>query len=132
MLFTWAVTSVEVGNDSSALEAIALIEQLHRPVDDPALESALQLGVSWTLGIRDDFDGALTAASAALDGFRARDEPFVAFAELTVGMLEMTLGPLDSARSHLQRVDDLGSSYGNNWLEASAADPARVDRRDRR
>ena len=120
VLFTCAVTSVEVGDDTSALAAIALIEQLHRPVDDPDLESALQLAFAWTVPIRDDFDGALTAASAALDGFRTRDEPFAAFAELTVGMLEITLGRPDSARAHLERVDDLGSRYGNNWLEASA------------
>ena len=89
-------------------------------MDDPDLESALQLAVAWTLPIRDDFDGALTAASAALEGFRQRDEPFAAFAELTVGMLEITLGRPDSARTHLERVDDLGTRYGNNWLEASA------------
>jgi ATP/maltotriose-dependent transcriptional regulator MalT len=84
------------------------------------MQSALELCVAWTLPIRDDFDGALTAASLALDGFRLRDDPFVAFAELTVGMLEMTLGRPDSARVHLETVDDLGSRYGNNWLEASA------------
>ena len=35
-------------------------------------------------------------------------------------MLEMTLGHADSARRHLEQVDELGSRYGNNWLEASA------------
>ena len=120
VLFTYAVTSVEVGDDTSALAAIALIEQLPRPVDDPDLESALQLAFAWTVPIRDDWDGALTAASAALDGFRTRDEPFAAFAELTVGMLEITLGRPGRARAHLERVDDLGARYGNNWLEASA------------
>ncbi len=120
VLFTWAVTAVEVGDDASALAAIDAIERFDGAVDDPHLESALQLAVAWTRPIRDDFDGALTAASAALAGFRRRDEPFVAFAELTVGMLEMTLGRTDSARLHLERVDDLGSRYGNNWLEASA------------
>ena len=63
---------------------------------------------------------ALESASDALDGFRRRDEPFVAFAELTVGMIEMTLGPADSARTHLEQVEELGSRYGNNWLQASA------------
>ena len=120
VLFTWAVTAVEVGDDAAALAAIDAIERFDGPVDDPHLQSALQLAVAWTLPIRDDFDGALEAASDALDGFRRRDEPFVAFAELTVGMLEMTLGRADSARPHLERVDELGSRYGNNWLEASA------------
>ena len=120
VLFTWAVTALEVGDDASALAAIDAIERFDGPVDDPHLQSALQLAVAWTLPIRDDFDGALEAASDALDGFRRRDEPYVAFAELTVGMLEMTLGRADSARSHLERVDELGSRYGNNWLEAAA------------
>ena len=120
VLFTWAVTAVEVGDDASALEAIDAIERFDAPVDDPHLQSALQLAVAWTLPIRDDFDGALEAASAALDGFRRRDEPFVAFAELTVGMLEMSVGRADSARQHLEQVDELGSRFGNNWLQASA------------
>jgi ATP/maltotriose-dependent transcriptional regulator MalT len=120
VLFTWAVTAVEVGDDVGALAAMDAIEQLERPVDDPHLESALQLAVAWTLPIRDDFDGALAAASAALDDFRRRDEPFVAFAELTVGMLEACLGRPDSAGAHLEHVDVLGTRYGNNWLQASA------------
>jgi predicted ATPase len=120
VLFTWAVTAVEVGDDAGALAAIDAIERFDGPVADPHLQSALQLAVAWTLPIRDDFEGALEAASDALDGFRRRDEPFVAFAELTVGMLEMTLGRADSPRPHLERVDELGSRYGNNWLEASA------------
>jgi predicted ATPase len=120
VLFTWAVTAVEVGDDAAALAAIDAIEQFDGPVDDPHLQSALQLAIAWTLPIRDNFDGALEAAFDALDGFRRRDEPFLAFAELTVGMLEMSLGRADRARPHLERVDVLGSRYGNNWLEASA------------
>ena len=120
VLFIWAVTAVEVGDDAAALAAIDAIERFDGPVDDPHLQSALQLAVAWTLPIRDDFDGALDAASDALDGSRQRDEPFLAFAELTVGMLEMSLGRADSARPHFERVDELGSRYGNNWLEASA------------
>jgi predicted ATPase len=120
VLFTRAVTAAEVGDDPEALAAVEGIERIDTPVDDPHLRSALELAVAWTLPIRDDFDGALTAAVSALEGFRQRNEPFVAFAELTVGMLEMTLGPADSAREHLERVDELGTRYGNNWLEASA------------
>ena len=120
VLFTWTVTAVEVGDDVAALAAIDAIEPFDGSVDDPHLRSALQLAVAWTLPIRDDFDGALEAASDALDGFRRRDEPFLAFAELTVGMLELSLGRADSARPHLERVDELGSRYGNDWLEAAA------------
>ena len=120
VLFTAAVTAVEVGDDAAALAAIDEIERIDEPVDDPQLSSALQLALAWTLPMRDDFDSALAAASEALDGFRRRDEPFVAFAELTVGMLEMALGRPDSARPHLEQLDELGTRYGNNWLEASA------------
>ncbi len=120
VLFTSAVTAVEVGDDAGGLAAIEAIERIDAPVDDPHLHSALQLALSWTLPIRDDFDGALAAASAALDGFSRLDDPFLAFAELTVGMLEMALGRPDSARPHLEQLDQLGSRYGNNWLEASA------------
>ena len=120
VLFTLAVTAVEVGDDAAALAAIDAIERFDGSVDDPHLQSMLQLAVAWTLPIRDDFDNALESASDALDGFRRRDEPFVAFAELTVGMIEMTLGPADSARTHLEQVEELGSRYGNNWLQASA------------
>ncbi len=92
MLFTWAVTAAEVGDDDSALAAVEDIKRLEGRIDDPYLECALQLAVAWTLPIVDDFDGALQAASTALAGFREQNEPFVAFAALTVGMLEMTLG----------------------------------------
>jgi predicted ATPase/tetratricopeptide (TPR) repeat protein len=120
VLFTWAVTAVEVGDDTSALAAIDAIERFDGSVDDPQLQRELQLAVAWTLPIRDDFDRALAAAADALDGFRRRGEPFLAFAELTVGMLEMTLGRADSARPHLEQVDELGTRYGNTWLEAAA------------
>ena len=133
VLFTWAVTAVEVGDDASALVAIDAIEQLDGPVDDPDLQSALRAGRRLDAAdprrlrrrARPRHPRRSTASAS-------RDEPFVAFAELTVGMLEMTLGRPDSARAHLERVDDLGSRYGNNWLEASGADPARVARRERR
>ena len=32
----------------------------------------------------------------------------------------MALGQDDSARAHLSEVDELGSQFGNNWLESSA------------
>ena len=82
--------------------------------------SALQLAVSWTVPILDDFDGAVKAATTALDGFRRSNDPLGAFALLTVGMLEMALDDDDGASAHLSEVDALGSQFGNNWLEASA------------
>jgi hypothetical protein len=120
VLFTWAVTAVEVGDDGSALAAIDAITRLDADLGDPHLESALQLAVAWALPIVDDFDGALEAATSALAGFRRLDQPFVAFAALTVGMLEMSVGRDDTARELLVEVDALGTRFGNDWLEASA------------
>ena len=120
LLLTSAVTAVEVGDDDSALAAVEAIERLGGRVDDPYLESAAQLAVSWILPIVDDFDGALQAASTALDGFRKQNEPFMAFAALTVGMLEMRLGRDDAARASLTEVNELGGQFGNNWLESAA------------
>ena len=120
LLLTSAVTAVEVGDDDSALAAVEGIERLKERIDDPYLESVAHLAVSWILPIVDDVDGALAAATKALDGFRQQDEPFMAFAALTVGMLEMTLGRDDAARAYLTEVDELGGRLGNNWLESSA------------
>jgi predicted ATPase len=120
LLFTSAVTAVEVGDDESALAAVDGLRQLEGRIDDPYLESAAQLAVSWILPIVDDFDGALHAASSALDGFRKLNEPFQAFAALTVGMVEAALGRHEDARAHLTEVYELGGQFDNIWLESTA------------
>jgi len=120
LLFTSAVTAVEVGDDDTALAALEGLQRLEGHLDDAYLESAAQLAVSWILPIVDDFDGALQAASAALDGFRQQNEPFMAFAALTVGMVEMALGRHEAAQAHLTEVDDLGGRFDNSWLQSSA------------
>jgi len=120
LLFTSAVTAVEVGDDDSALAAVDGLRRLEGRINDPYLESAAQLAISWILPIVDDFDDALQMASAALDGFRRQNEPFMAFAALTVGMVETTLGRDEVARAHLGEVNALGSQFDNNWLESTA------------
>ena len=120
LLFTSAVTAVEVGDDDSALAAVEELRRLEGRINDPYLESAAELAISWILPIVDDFDGALQAASTALDGFRRQNEPFMAFAALTVGMVEMTLGRDEAARAHLTEVNKLGRQFDNNWLESTA------------
>ena len=120
LLLISAVTAVEVGDDDSAQAAVEGLERLHGRIDDPYLESAAQLAVSWILPIVDDVDGALQAASTALDGFRRQNEPFMAWAALTVGLLEMTLGRHDAAREYLTEANELGGQLGNKWLESSA------------
>jgi predicted ATPase len=120
LLFTSAVTAVEVGDDESALAAVEGLERLKGRIDDPYLESAAHLALSWILPIEDDFDRALQAASTALDGFRRQNEPFMAFAALTVGMTEMALGRDEAARAHLTEVNQLGGQFDNTWLESTA------------
>jgi predicted ATPase len=120
VLLIAAATAVEVGDDDSARAAAEGIERLQGGIDDPYLESAAQLAASWILPIADDLDGALRAASSALDGFREQNEPFMAWAALTVGLLEMTLGRHDAAREHLSEAGELGGRFGNAWLQSAA------------
>ena len=120
LLFTSAITAVEVGDDEAALAALDGLNGLAGHIDDPYLESAAQLAISWILPIVDDFDGALRAASIALDGFRRQNDPLVAFAALTVGMVDMTLGDDDGARAHLDMVEELGGRFDNVWLRSTA------------
>jgi predicted ATPase len=120
LLFTSAITAVEIGDDESALATVDGLERLEGHIDDPYLESAAQLALSWIRPIVDDFDGALQAASRALDGFHQQNEPLMAFATLTVGVLDMTLGRDDAARTHLTAANELGSQFENNWLKSSA------------
>ena len=120
LLFTSAVTALEVGDDESAMSAVDGLNGLVGHIDDPYLESAAQLAISWILPLVDDFDGALHAASMAREGFHRQDDPFVAFAELTVGMVEMALGNDDAARAHLTTADELGGRFDNLWLRSSA------------
>jgi predicted ATPase len=120
LLVTWAVTAVEVGDDESALAAVDGLRRLEGRVDDPTIESATPLAISWILPIVDDFDGALRTATTALEGFRSRYEPFVPFAALTVGLVEMALGRDDAAAAHLREVDRLGGQFDNDWLQSAA------------
>jgi predicted ATPase len=120
LLLISAVTAAEVGDDDGAQAAVKGIERLEGRIDDPYLESAAQLARSWILPIVDDFEGALQAASTALDGFREQNQPFMAWAALTVGLLEMMLGRHDAAREYLIEAHELGGQFGNKWLESAA------------
>jgi len=120
LLLISAVTAADVGDDEGALTALEGLKRLEERIDDPYLESAAQLAISWAVPLRGDFDGALQAASKALDGFRQQNVPFKGWAALTVGLLEATLGRDDAARTHLTEANELGSRFGNHWLESSA------------
>jgi predicted ATPase len=120
LLLLSAVTAVEVGDYDGALAAFEGLERLDGRIADPYLESAARLAVSWIRPIVDDFDGALEAAQAALDGFHRQNEPFTAWAALTVGLLELRLGRHEAARAHLAETNELGGQFGNPWLVSVA------------
>jgi len=118
---TSAMTAAEVGDDDGALVAAKGIERLHGRIEDPYIESAAQMAMSWVLPIVNDLDGALQAASMSLHGFRQQDEPFMAAnAAFTLGMLEMAKDRHEAARQHLTEVHALGGRFGNNWLTSVA------------
>ncbi|HET9899548.1 MAG TPA: hypothetical protein VFR46_00540, partial [Actinomycetes bacterium] len=121
LLLTSAVTAVEVGDDDSALAAVDGLRRLEgRNDDDAYLEGAARLAISWILPLVDDFDGALRTASSVLEDLRRQNDPFMAFAALTVGMVEMALGRDEEARAHLTEVNELGGQFDNNWLRSTA------------
>ena len=120
LLLIAAATALEIGDDDSAQAAVEGTERLQGRTDDPYIKSVARLAVSWILPIADDYDGALKAASTALDRLRQQNEPFMAWAALTVGLLEMTLGRYDGAREHLIEANQLGGQLGYKWLDSGA------------
>lgn len=120
LLLISAVTAVEVGDDDRAFSTVDELWALRRTTDDAYLESAAALALSWILPLADDMEGALEAATAAVDGFRRQNQPFLAFAALTVGMVQMVLGRDEEARVALDEVLLLGERMDNSWLTAAA------------
>jgi hypothetical protein len=120
LLFTSAVTAVEVGDDDRALATLDDLRRLRQDTADAYLENAAALALSWILPLEDDFVGSLEAAEAAYAGFREQGQPFFAFAGLTVGMVQMQLGRHDESRAALEEVDELGRQMDNSWLSDAA------------
>jgi predicted ATPase len=114
------VTAAEVGDDESALAEVTGLERLAGRIDDPSLKSAAQLAISWVRPIVDDLEGALQAALAAQEGFRRHNDPFLGWATLTAGLLELALGRHEAARVHLTEASALGGQLGNQWLRSTA------------
>jgi hypothetical protein len=75
LLFTAAVTAVEVGDDPAALSARQRLAPLLDGIDDPFLRASCQLALAWTSTIAGDLDGALREASASLADSAARTSP---------------------------------------------------------
>jgi predicted ATPase/class 3 adenylate cyclase len=119
LLWTAAVTAVEVGDDPAALSARQRLGPLLDGIDDPFLRALCQLALAWTSTIGEDLDGALQEASASLAGLRGQDAPvWTASAGLTTGLVEMTVGRCDDALGHLTEVRDLAQRSHNPWIAA--------------
>jgi hypothetical protein len=97
LLFTSAVTAVEVGDDESALAAVEGLERLQGRIDDPYLESAAHLAPLGILPTRVTLDERCRPRRPPWT-VSAGNEPFMAFAALTVGMTEIV--GRDDARAH--------------------------------
>src|SRR5690349_11542006 len=119
LLWTAAVTAVEVGDDPAALSARQRLGALLDGIDDPFLRALCQLALAWASTIGEDLDGALQEASASLAGLRGQDAPvWTASAGLTTGLVEMTVGRCDDALGHLTEVHDLAQRSDNPWIAA--------------
>jgi len=119
LLWTAAVTAVEMGDDPAALSARQRLGALRDGIDDPFLRALCQLALAWTSTIGEDMDGALQEASASLAGLRGQDAPvWTASAGLTTGLVEMTVGRCDDALGHLTEVHDLAQRSDNPWIAA--------------
>ena len=76
LAWTAAATGVEVGDDEAALEAREHLAPLLDGIGDPYLRAVVQLVLAWTLGITDDYDGALQGTLVSLEQLHGQDEPF--------------------------------------------------------
>ena len=119
LLWTAAVTAVEVGDDPAALLGPpapgGAAGRDRRPLPARPVPAAL----AWTSTIGEDFDGALQEASASLAGLRGQDAPvWTTSAGLTTGLVEMTVGRCDDALGHLTEVRDLAQRSDNPWIAA--------------
>lgn len=120
LLFMVGVCATEVGDDETALAALADIQPLVADVEEPALQDGLRLAMAWILPLTGDLDGAIAAAEAAHAGLARRGDKFLAVAALTLGMLNLADGQDAAARRHLMEEDALGDQLGMHWVTISA------------
>jgi predicted ATPase len=119
LLWTAAVSAVEVGDDTTALAARQQLAALQEVIEDPFLHAVSQLAIAWAAPITGDFDSAFRAASAALEELRSQDEPlWTALAAGTLGSMQTTAGQCDDALSNLQEVRELADRLDSAWLAA--------------
>ncbi len=108
-----------MGDDEAALAAREHLAPLLDGIGDPYLRAVVQLVLAWTLGIVDDFDGALQGTLVSLEQLHGQDEPFwTALAAFSAGLGETTAGHYDDALHHLTEMRDLAERLDNPWLAA--------------
>ncbi|MFE5408665.1 ATP-binding protein [Microbacterium sp. NPDC056569] len=120
VLFVAALTATETGDDAGGLTALDGLLQIVEVVGDAALRDLLYLAIAWALPIRDDFAGALEAATLAATGFAERSDPAAAFCPITMGTLQLALGDDDAARPHLAEAERIGTRIGSEWFSLTA------------
>ena len=119
LLWTAAVSAVEVGDDTTALAACQQLAALQEAIVDPFLHAVSHLAIAWATPITGDFDSAFQAASAALGELRSQDEPlWTALAAGTLGSMQTSAGLSDEATSNLREVRELGDRLDSAWLAA--------------
>ncbi len=121
LLWTAAVTAVEVGDDPAALSASQRLGSLLDGIEDPFLHAVSRLAMAWTSPVVGDLDGALRGALASLGELRRQDEPYwTAVAVLALGSVETAVGRYDDALGHLREARDLAARFDNAWLAAGS------------
>jgi predicted ATPase len=119
LIWTAAVNALEVGDDSTALAARQQLTALRDVIDDPFLHAVAQLAIAWATPLTGDFDGALRAASAALDELHGQHEPlWTALAAGSLGSMETSVGRRDDALRHVREIRDLADRFDSAWLAA--------------
>ncbi len=119
LLWTAAVTAVEVGDDPTALSARQRLAPLLETIQDPFLHAVSQLAMAWSTPVVGDLDGALREVSVSLRQLRGQDEPlWTAVALVSLGSVETAVGRYDDAQRHLTEARDLPERFDNAWLAA--------------
>src|SRR5215471_7369778 len=119
LMWAAALNALEVGDDVAALAARQQLATLRDEIDDPFLHAVCQLAIAWATPLTGDFDGALRAASAALDELHGQHEPlWTALAAGSLGSMETSAGRSDDALRHLREIRDLADRFDSAWLGA--------------
>ena len=119
LVWTAAVTAIEVSDEAAALSARQRLGPLLDGIDDPYLHAVSQLVMAAISAVVGDFDGAMREASVSLEQLRGQDEPFwTAVAVLTAGLVETAVGRHDDALGHLREARELAARLDNAGLAA--------------